>query len=99
MSSDTTSEYHDDDLSDVSAERVPNHVVVGQKPRASNRLNEKNFLRKLYNREVSYFNLQTTNAISTVIETHYSNLNTCQILLLPTSFDKYPWFIFYQKIV
>lgn len=60
MSSDTTSEYPDDDLSDISAERLSNHVVVGQKPRTFDRRTEKNFLRKLFTREVRILTFKKT---------------------------------------
>ena len=53
MSSDTTSEYPDDDnLSELSSIAHYNYVIVGQKPRR-NRRREGNLIHKLFNREVS----------------------------------------------
>lgn len=53
MSSDTTSESIDDNLSDISAERLLRHVVVGQQAQFYNHNNRRHLLQKLFTREVS----------------------------------------------
>ncbi|XP_044018451.1 uncharacterized protein LOC122859134 [Aphidius gifuensis] len=52
MSSDTNSEYHEDNLSDTSAERQSRFVIVGQKPNFDTSKNERNILQKLFTREI-----------------------------------------------
>lgn len=53
-SSDTTSgsEYCNEYFSDISSEKSLEYVIVGQKPSLTHRRSKKNFLQKLFTREV-----------------------------------------------
>lgn len=55
--SDTNSEYHEheDNLSEISAERQSRFVIVGQKPNFDTTKNQRHLLQKLFTREASVF--------------------------------------------
>ena len=59
-SSDTTSDYCNECFSDISSEKSLEYVIVGQKPSATHRKSKRNFLQKLFTREVRKVNLYLT---------------------------------------